>query len=196
MKVLNESAGRVLCVICLLILLVGNAYAEVEISNVVVSDGNKAEVDTELKEGDIAFTDRGFTFKEIPAKYEGLPFIKTPMNSSKPPIVPGLEISFEIDKPAYVYLVWAESMPPPEWLVKDYEDTGDTILMCKELAIYGLGTRPVWKSKKPFEAGKVITYDVTLNATMYVILVEEATSSAIRSDGKLPTGWGAIKSDY
>ena len=172
----------------------------VVVSNVVVSDGNRAEVDTELKEGDIAFSDRGFTFKEIPAKYEDLPFIKTPMNSSKPPIAPGLEISFEIDKPAYVYLLWAESMPLPEWLVKDYEDTGDKILMSEDLAVWGLGlsTRPVWKSKKPFEAGEVITYDVTRDATMYIILVEEATASqfAIRSDGKLSKSWGVIKSDH
>lgn len=163
------------------------------ISNVVVSDGNKAIVDESLQVGDKAFSDRDYTFGEIPEKCLGLPFIRTPMNSSKTPIEPDLEISFEVDKEAYVYLVWAEKEPLAKWLMDDYEDTGDIIMMGKDMQQWpDLQKRHVWRSEKIFKPGKVTTYEVTQDAAIYIILVEQ-TVYAVFSNGKLATSWGRLK---
>ncbi|MFC1713784.1 hypothetical protein ACFL6S_08955 [Candidatus Poribacteria bacterium] len=176
-------------------LLAINVSAAVSITNVVVSDGNPAMVDDGLQVGDKAYSDRNYTFGEIPEKYLGLPFIMTPMSSSKDPIEPGLEISFDIDREAYIYLVWATKEAPREWLTDAYVNTEDQIFMGQGMQAWPeLHDREVWRSEESFKPGKVTTYEVTQDAAIYIIFVEEAKSGmAVSPSRKLTISWGALK---
>ena len=117
------------------------------------------------------------------------------MNSSKVPIKPGLEISFEVDRDATVYLVWATGEPIQKWLTKDYVKTEDVILMGDDMKAWPqLQKRQVWMSEKPFKPGKVTTYEVTTDAAIYIIVVEGFKSGmAVSHDGKLAVAWGMLK---
>ena len=177
------------------LLVVASANAVVTIKNVVLSDGNTAIVDSSLASGDKVYSDRDYTFGEVPEKYLGLPFIMMPMNSSKNPIKPGLEVSFEIDKEAYVYLLWATKEPPREWLTDEYINTDEVIFMGEDMQQWAtLQERQIWRSEEPFKPGKVTTYDVMQDAAIYIILVEEAVSGMeVLPGGKLTTIWGMLK---
>lgn len=190
-----RSTFRTLVLFSFCLLLVVSANAAVTIKNVVLSDGNTAIVDNSLASDDKAFSDRNYTFGEVPEKYLGLPFIMMPINSSKAPIKPGLEVSFEIDKEAHVYLLWAAKEPPKEWLTDEYINTGEVIFMGADMQQWAtLQERQIWRSEEPFKPGKVTTYDVTQDAAIYIILVEEAVSSMeVSPGGKLTTSWGMLK---
>ncbi len=170
----------------LLALLARGVYArEVKITDVKVSDGSKIEVVENLEVNALLFTDRNYTITEIPDKYLGLPWIRTSNNSKK---APNVEISFKIDREAYIYLVWDPGTPQRDWLKKDYTLTTDIINTTDAL-------KKVYKSKPPFPLDEVKTYEAVGDAGFYVIIVEgTGKGKAVKPSGKLAQTWGAIKS--
>jgi len=100
-----------------------------------------------------------------------------------------LEITFEIDKPAYVYIFWIHTIQPRPWLEKGFEK-----VMEKAVDVtWSPGFEcDVWKSKEPFE--KKVTLGYTGDGTgMYIGVILEAASLAVEPAGKLSTTWGHLK---
>ena len=187
---MKQVRNFTMALICLFLLALGarGVYADDAVRNAKItdaegSDGLEVEVVEGLEVGALLFTDRAYTITEIPEQYQGLPWIRTSNNSKKSANV---EISFNIDREAYIYLAWDPGTPGQPWLA-DYTLTGDTINTSDAL-------KGVYKSNNPFPPGEVKTYEAVADAGFYTIIVEGIKQPGkIERWGKLARTWGRIK---
>jgi hypothetical protein len=169
----------------LLILACLCAASAIEIANLEVNSGLAYEVTENLGVGDKEYTDRDYTLTSMPDYLVGLTWIRTANNDKQNP---DLEVSFEIDREAYVYILWVARDPAAQdWLQDNY-----TLLEGDEV---GSTDEPlaVYKSNTPFAAGEVKTYAANTGAGLYVIVLEETATSSVKASGKLATTWSSIK---
>ena len=105
--------------IVLMSLLLFNAYAgNVEVQNVEDNKSGTYMV-AELKDGGLFFHDRAYTITSISAEFLGLTQIQT---SADCPGGQDYRLTFEIDRPAYVYMAWDSRHTKPEERGQDPED--------------------------------------------------------------------------
>ncbi|MFC1717364.1 hypothetical protein ACFL6S_27135 [Candidatus Poribacteria bacterium] len=185
---------RKLLVLCfgtiLLIMISANVWS-LEVTDVQSSDGKQHElVEDGMKEGDLLCTDRAYTITGVPDKFKDIVWIRT-ANDSK--TTPDLEISFDVDVPVYVYIVWVDkfgdAIAGVDWM-KDYEDTGDDIMILTNPPDQPMS---VYRSEQTTGPGTVTTYNIGAASHMYFIMIE-GTSAPVELEGKLATTWAAIKS--
>jgi len=159
--------------------------SDIKVTDLKVSSGLSYEVAENLQVGDKEYTDRDYTFTSVPDFLLGLTWIRTANNDKK---AATLEVSFKIDKEAYVYILWVARDPAQQdWLQKDYTKIeGEVGSTDEPLAVY--------KSNKPFSAGEIKTYQSNTGAGHYVIVLEATPPLAsVKAWGKLTTMWGKIK---
>jgi len=183
-------------IFCLLTLLANETPADrpdtvVKAENIKSSDGLEWEfVEGGLAVGDPVYVDRDYTYTDIPEEFIGMPYMMT-SNDSK--LVEDLEITFEIDRPAYVYTFWCPNIQPPRpWLEENFE------LVMEKAVVVTWSTGPecdVWKSREPFEG--IVTLGPSGDSLgMYIGVVLEAATIAVHSEGKLYTTWAQVKRTY
>jgi len=183
-------------VFCLLTLLANEASADrpdivVKAENIKSSDGLEWEfIEEGLAVDDLVYVDRDYIYTDIPEEFIGMPYMRT-ANDSKD--VQDLVVTFEIDRPAYVYTFWCpEIQPPRPWLEEDFE------LVMEKAVVVTWATGPecdVWKSKEPFE--DIVTLGHSGNSLgLYIGVVLEAAAIAVHSEGKLCNTWAQLKRIY
>ncbi len=185
MKITSLLIGFFLVTTCYFVYAAGASRSEIKVTDLKANSGLTYEVDESLQIGDKEYTDRKYTFTDIPDYLLGLTWIRTANNDKRNP---NLEVSFKIDREAYVYILWIARDPAnQDWLQKNYAKTGDTVNSTDEpLAVY--------KSKKPFPPGEIKTYAANTGAGMYVIVLEPTgRKTPVKSQGKMIATWGGIK---
>ncbi len=130
--------------------------AEVAVEK-VQDNANEVYSVAKMKEGDIFFHDRDYTITGIPKEFLGLTQIKT---SCDCPGGQDYRLTFEIDRPAFVYMAWDSRHKRPErrgqdpkgWFTDNFKDTGKTLFLDvpHEKTKYW-----IYKSNKPYPKGKV-----------------------------------------
>jgi len=184
LKIISLLVGFSLVTTCF-VYAAGASHPKIKVTDLKANSGLTYEVDESLQIGDKEYTDRKYTFTDIPDYLLGLTWIRTANNDKKNP---NLEVSFKIDREAYVYILWIARDPAnQDWLQKNYAKTGDTVNSTDEpLAVY--------KSKKPFPPGEIKTYAANTGAGMYVIVLEPTgKETPVKSQGKMIATWGRIK---
>lgn len=158
--------------------------SEIEVTDLEANSGLTYEVAENLQVGDKEYTDRDYTFTEIPDYLLGLTWIRTANNDKQNP---NLEISFKIDREAYLYILWiARDAAEHDWFQDNYTKTDDEVGSTDEpLAVY--------KSNNPFAAGEVKTYEANTGAGLYVIVLESTGKKAVESINRLSATWGKLK---
>jgi len=185
LRTIGILIGISLAVACYSTYAAGTSRSEIKVTDLKANSGLAYEVDESLEVGDKEYTDRDYTFTDIPDYLLGLTWIRTANNDKKNP---NLEVSFKIDREAYVYILWIARDPAnQDWLQKNYVKTGDIVNSTDEpLAVY--------KSKKPFPPGEVKTYAANTGAGMYVIVLEPTgKKAAVKPQGKIAVTWAKIK---
>jgi len=133
--------------------------ANVQVRNVKDNKGGKYVV-SELKENGLFFHDRmEYTIEDIPEEFLGLTQIQTSADS---PGGQDYRLTFEIDRPAYVYTAWDCRHKRPEergqnpgiWFTDSYTDTGKTLYFGTEDHI-DESEYWIYRSKKTYPKGKV-----------------------------------------
>ncbi|MFC1713391.1 glycosyl hydrolase family 28 protein [Candidatus Poribacteria bacterium] len=128
---------------------------KVEVSNVEDNKGGTYVV-SELEDGALFFHDRDYTMTDIPEEYLGLTQIQT---SADCPGGQDYRLTFEIDRPAYVYTAWDSRFRRPEhrgqdpafWFADNYTYMGKTLgLDAKADSDYW-----IYRSNNPYPKGKV-----------------------------------------
>ena len=163
----------------------------VKASNIKSSDGLEWEyVEEGLAVGDKVYVDRDYIYTEIPQEFIGMPYMKT-SNDSK--LVEDLEVTFEIDRPAYVYTFWCPLIQPPRpWLEEGFQ------MVMEKAVVVTWASGPecdVWKSKEPFK-GEVTLGHSGDSLGLYIGVVLEAASVAVQPQGRLSTTWAHLKQDH
>ena len=178
--------------ICLLPL--GQALAgTVKVTN-VKDNFNKGKYEVlDLEEGTLFFTNREYIVTKIPKKYLGMTFIRTANDPVGKDDMKKFEISFDTDKTVDIYVAYDSRIafddPSHNWIKNDYKKTGDDVILA------GAGHAPtpwnVYIAKKPFPKGTVKTYGGAW--TMYIIFVDAAKGTSVKTHQKLPAVWGQLK---
>lgn len=176
------------------------AFAEkVEVTN-IEDNKNGAYQATELEEKGKFFHDRDYTITNIPKEFLGLTQVST---SADCPGGQDYRLTFEIDRPAYVYQAWDSRHKRPEdrgqepkgWFTKGYTDTEKTLVLD---APHPPVEYFIYKSNEPFPEGKVelLGIDEVIGdpVIMWTIFVEEG-QLPVSPVGNLTTTWGDIKTD-
>lgn len=160
----------------------------VKASNIKSSDGRKWEyVEEGIALGDKVYTDRDYVYKIVPKEFIGMPYMRT-SNDSKTE-GKDLEITFEIDKPAYVYIFWIWTAEPRAWLEDNFEKVMEKAVDVSWTPGYECD---VWKSKEPFKNKVTLGY-VGDSVGLYIGVVLELATTAVQSEGKLSATWGHLK---
>ena len=178
---------------CFLILLEIEASADrpdviVRATNIESSDGLEWEfVEAGLAVGDKVYVDRDYIYTDIPEEFIGMPYMRIPNDSKS---VQDLVVTFEIDRPAYVYTFWCPDIQPPRpWLEEGFE------MIMEKAVVVTWATGPecdVWKSREPFE--DVVTLGHSGDGLgMYIGVVLEAASVAVQPQDRLSTTWACLK---
>ncbi len=176
------------------------AYAQ----NVIVTnpENNKDEkfVVGELKEGGKFYHDRDYTITGIPKEFLGLTHILTSADS-----LGGVDYlwTFEIDRPAFVYIAFdsrfsrpkERKQDPKDWFNKGFTDTQKTLFLD---APHPKTEYWIYKSNQPYPKGKVTLFGMEAvrpvdPITMWTIFVEGGKMAMVLPPEKLATRWGAIK---
>ena len=99
----------------------------IDITGLNVNDGQPWQVQDDLQEGDLMYTDREFTFSFIPESLKGSKWIQTSNNSKSSNDFP-LAV-FYVSKDADVYVAVDNRAPVPSWLADSsyWEDTGQEL---------------------------------------------------------------------
>ena len=187
---------QIVTIFCLLTLLVNETSAErpdviVKADNIESSDGLEWEfIEEGLAVGDLVYVDRDYIYTDIPEEFIGMPYMRT-SNDSKS--VQDLEVTFEIDRPAYVYTFWCPDIQPPrDWLVEGFE------MVMEKAVVVTWPTGPecdVWKSREPFE--DIVTLGHSGDGLgLYIGVALEAASTAVQPKDKLYTTWAKLKQIY
>lgn len=152
----------------------------------------------ELEEGGKFFHDRDYTITHIPKEFLGLTQVST---SADCPGGQDYKLTFEIDRPAYVYTAWdsrhkrpeERGQDPKDWFTDAYTDTGETLFLD---APHDPTEYFIYKSNEPFEGTvELLGIDEVIGdpVIMWTIFVEEGTLP-VDAEGNLTTTWGQIKS--
>ena len=176
------------------------AFAEkVEVTN-IEDNKNGAYQATELEEKGKFFHDRDYTITNIPKEFVGLTQVST---SADCPGGQDYRLTFEIDRPAYVYQAWDSRHKRPEdrgqepkgWFTKGYTDTEKTLVLD---APHPPVEYFIYKSNEPYPEGEVelLGIDEVIGdpVIMWTIFLEEG-QLPVSPIGNLTTTWGDIKTD-
>ncbi len=179
--------------------LVRTYAAMVEVKK-VEDNKNGVYVVFEMTEGDKFFHDRDYTITGIPKEFLGLTQVRTSADS---PGGQDLRLTFEIDRPAFVYTAWDNRHKRPEkrgqdpkgWFTNGFTDTGKSLFLD---APHPTTEYFIYKSNQPYDKGKVeiLGIDEVIGdpVIMWTIFLEEGTL-AVQPGEKLTTTWGTIKSE-
>lgn len=152
----------------------------------------------ELEEGGKFFHDRDYTITRIPKDFLGLTQVST---SADCPGGQDYQLTFEIDRPAYVYTAWDSRHKRPEdrgqdpkgWFTKAYTDTEETLFLD---APHAPTEYFIYKSNEPYPEGTVellgIDEVVGDPVIMWAIFLEEG-ELPVDPTGNLTTTWGEMK---
>lgn len=152
---------------------------------------------SELEEGGKFFHDRDYTITQIPKEFLGLTQVST---SADCPGGQDYLLTFNIDRPAYVYTAWDSrhkrpedrGQDPKDWFTKAYTDTGETLFLD---APHPPTEYFIYKSNEPYD-GKVellgIDEVVGDPVIMWTIFIEEGILP-VDPVGNLTITWGQIK---
>lgn len=152
----------------------------------------------ELEEGGKFFHDRDYTITHIPEEFLGLTQVST---SADCPGGQDYKLTFDIDRPAYVYTAWdsrhtrpeERGQDPRDWFTDAYTDTGETLFLD---APHDPTEYFIYKSNEPFEGTvELLGIDEVIGdpVIMWTIFVEEGTLP-VDAEGNLTTTWGQVKS--
>ena len=152
----------------------------------------------ELEEGGKFFHDRDYTITHIPKEFLGLTQVST---SADCPGGQDYKLTFDIDRPAYVYTAWdsrhtrpeERGQDPRDWFTDAYTDTGETLFLD---APHDPTEYFIYKSNEPFEGTvELLGIDEVIGdpVIMWTIFVEEGTLP-VDAEGNLTTTWGQVKS--
>ena len=148
-------------------------YAAVVEVKKVEDNKNGVYVVSEMTEGDKFFHDRDYTITGIPKEFLGLTQVRTSADS---PGGQDLRLTFEIDRPAFVYTGKSLFLDAPHPTTEYF----------------------IYKSNQPYDKGKVeiLGIDEVIGdpVIMWTIFLEEGTL-AVQPGEKLTTTWGTIKSE-
>ncbi len=188
------------CMATLLLVASVIAFGEpVEVTN-IEDNKNGAYQAVELEEGGKFFHDRDYTITNIPKEFRGLTQVST---SADCPGGQEYRLTFEIDRPAYVYQAWDSRHKRPEdrgqepkgWFTDGYTDTEKTLVLD---APHPPVDYFIYKSNEPYPEGKVelLGIDEVIGdpVIMWTIFVEEG-QLPVSPVGNLTTTWGDIKTD-
>lgn len=151
----------------------------------------------ELEEGGKFFHDRDYTITHIPEEFLGLTQVST---SADCPGGQDYKLTFDIDRPAYVYTAWdsrhtrpeERGQDPKDWFTDAYTDTGETLFLD---APHDPTEYFIYKSNEPFEGTvELLGIDEVIGdpVIMWTIFVEEGTLP-VDAEGNLTTTWGQVK---
>ncbi len=188
------------CIATLFLIASLIAFAEkVEVTN-IEDNKNGAYQATELEEKGKFFHDRDYTITNIPKDFLGLTQVST---SADCPGGQDYRLTFEIDRPAYVYQAWDSRHKRPEdrgqepkgWFTKGYTDTEKTLVLD---APHPPVEYFIYKSNEPYPEGEVelLGIDEVIGdpVIMWTIFLEEG-QLPVSPVGNLTTTWGDIKTD-
>ena len=153
----------------------------------------------ELEEGGKFFHDRDYTITHIPKEFLGFTQVST---SADCPGGQDYKLTFNIDRPAYVYQAWDSRHTRPEdrgqdpkgWFKDGYTDTGEILMLD---APHAPTEYFIYKSNEPFDGTvELLGIDEVIGdpVLMWTIFLEE-TVLPVDPEGNLTTTWGEIKAD-
>ena len=188
------------CIAALCIAVALTAFADqVEVTEIKDNKGGIYKA-VELEEGGKFFHDRDYTITNIPKEFLGLTQVST---SADCPGGQDYRLTFEIDRPAYIYQAWDSRHTAPEdrgqdpkgWFTTGYTDTEETLMLD---APHAPTEYFIYKSNEPYPKGTVelLGIDEVIGdpVLMWTIIVEEGVLP-VDPTGNLTTTWGEIKSD-
>jgi len=174
-------------------------YADkVNVENVMDNKGGRYVIG-EMKEGDLFFHDRQYTITNIPKEFLGLTQIKT---SCDCPGGQDYNLSFDIDRNAYVYTAWdsrhirpeKRGQDPKDWFTKGFKDTGK--ILCLDAPHPTKEDYWIYKSVKPYEKGTVEFFGIDEvegdTVIMWTIFLDGGNLS-VEPSQKLATTWAEVK---
>ena len=170
------------------------AVEKVEVTNLTDNKGGIYAVG-ELTEGDKFFHDRNYTITNIPKEFLELTRILTSADS---PGGQDYRLTFDIDRPAFLYTAWDSRNTRPEergqdpeaWFTESFEDTGKTLFLD---APHPRTEYFVYQSVEPYLKGKVEILGIDGDPVIMWTLFLEAGTLAVEPGDKLTTTWGQIK---
>ena len=188
------------CIVALLIVPSLAVFAnQVEVTE-IKDNKNGVYQAVELEEGGKFFHDRDYTITNIPKEFVGLTQVST---SADCPGGQDYKLTFEIDRPAYVYQAWDSRHKRPEdrgqdpkgWFTKGYTDTEEVLVLD---APHPPVEYFIYKSNEPYPEGTVelLGIDEVIGdpVIMWTIFLEEGVLP-VDPTGNLTTTWGEIKSN-
>ncbi len=173
------------------------AVEQVKVTNIEDNKGGTYAA-AELEEGGKFFHDRDYTMTNIPKDFIGLTQVST---SADCPGGQDYRLTFEIDRPAYVYTAWDSrhkrpenrGQEPKDWFTKGYTNTEEILLLD---APHAPTEYFIYKSNEPYQKGEVellgIDEVVGDPVLMWAIFLEEG-QLPVEPVGNLTTIWGQIK---
>ena len=181
------------------LLVAASFTALADIVEVTEIEDNKGGVyqAAELEEGGKFFHDRDYTITHIPKVFLGLTQVST---SADCPGGQDYKLTFNIDRPAYVYTAWDSRHKLPEdrgqdpkgWFTKAYTDTGETLFLD---APHAPTEYLIYKSNEPYEDKvELLGIDEVVGdpVIMWTIFLEEGVLP-VDPVGNLTATWGQIK---
>ena len=187
-------------IVALLIATSLTVFADIVVVTEIEDNKGGAYQATELEEGGKFFHDRDYTITTIPKDFLGLTQVST---SADCPGGQDYRLTFEIDRPAYIYQAWDSRHTPPEdrgqdpkdWFTKEYTNTEEVLMLD---APHAPTEYHIYKSNEPYPKGEVelLGIDEVIGdpVLMWTIFLEEGVLP-VDPAGSLTTTWGEIKSD-
>ena len=187
------------CIAALFVAASFIAFADqVEVTEIEDNKGGIYKA-VELEEGGKFFHDREYTITNIPKEFLGLTQVST---SADCPGGQEYRLTFNIDRPAFVYTAWDSRHKRPEdrgqdpkgWFTKAFTDIGETLFLD---APHNPTEYFIYKSNEPYEGGvEMLGIDEVVGdpVIMWTIFLEEGVLP-VDPTGNLTTTWGEIKSD-
>ena len=187
------------CIAALFVAASFIAFADqVEVTEIEDNKGGIYKA-VELEEGGKFFHDRDYTITNIPKEFLGLTQVST---SADCPGGQEYRLTFNIDRPAYVYAAWDSRHKRPEdrgqdpkgWFTKGFTDTEETLFLD---APHNPTEYFIYKSNEPYEGGvEMLGIDEVVGdpVLMWTIFLEEGVLP-VDPTGNFTTTWGEIKSD-
>ena len=187
------------CIAALFVAASFIAFADqVEVTEIEDNKGGIYKA-VELEEDGKFFHDREYTITNIPKEFLGLTQVST---SADCPGGQEYRLTFNIDRPAYVYAAWDSRHKRPEdrgqdpkgWFTKGFTDTEETLFLD---APHNPTEYFIYKSNEPYEGGvEMLGIDEVVGdpVLMWTIFLEEGVLP-VDPTGNLTTTWGEIKSD-
>ena len=195
----RDAFSRYLITVALVALVLASSVYAVEVVEVTDPTDTKGEtfVVGVIDEGAKIWHDRDqFAMTEVPEEYWGLTSIMTSADTRGDVNV---QWTFEIDRPAYVYISFDDRWAPPEERDQDPEDwfndgftkTGEALFMASQGLHFW-----IYKSNEPYPAGEVTLDGIGEGGgdAVYRITFVQAGVLAVSPQEKLAARWGEIKS--